>query len=166
MIDLVRTMLASQFQAALSMLNDCIDRCPLEHWDGRIARYPFWQVAYHTLCYADLYLSPGRASFELRPDLHPAGWSEFNDEYPSRRFEQPELAGYIATCRDKAVATLAAETPETLAAGSGFDWLPFSRGEVHVYNIRHIQHHAAHLSLRLRIDAGVEIPWVRSGWRE
>ena len=29
---------------------------------------------------------------------------------------------------------------------------------------RHIQHHVAQLSLRLRIDADLEMPWVGSGW--
>jgi hypothetical protein len=43
--------------------------------------------------------------------------------------------------------------------------LQFSRGELHVCNFRHLQHHAAQLSLRLRSDAGVEIPSVGSGWR-
>ena len=40
------------------------------------------------------------------------------------------------------------------------------RAELHVYSIRHIQHHAAQLSLRLRLDAGVAIPWIGVGWRE
>jgi hypothetical protein len=41
-----------------------------------------------------------------------------------------------------------------------------SRAELYVYNLRHIQHHAAQLSLRLRLDHGVNIAWVGSGWRE
>jgi hypothetical protein len=42
----------------------------------------------------------------------------------------------------------------------------FSRAELHVYNIRHIHHHAAQLSLRLRLDTGRGVDWVGSGWRE
>ena len=33
-------------------------------WDAPIAKYPFWMVAYHTLCYVDCYLSPDNAAFE------------------------------------------------------------------------------------------------------
>jgi hypothetical protein len=61
---------------------------------------------------------------------------------------------------------IAAETAETLTAGCGFQRRPISRAELHVYNLRHIQHHAAQLSLRLRLDAQQEIPWIGSGWRE
>jgi hypothetical protein len=32
-----------------------------------------------------------------------------------------------------------------------------------IYNIRHIQHHAAQLIERVREDAGIAIPWVGSG---
>jgi hypothetical protein len=48
----------------------------------------------------------------------------------------------------------------------GFARRTFSRAELYAYNTRHIQHHAAQLSLRLRIDAGVDIPWIGLGWRE
>ena len=41
------------------------------------------------------------------------------------------------------------ETEAELSADAGFEWIPFSRAELHVYNIRHIQHHAAQLSLTL-----------------
>ena len=41
-----------------------------------------------------------------------------------------------------------------------------SRAELYVYNTRHLQHHAAQLSLRLRLDAGVHTPWFGGGWRE
>lgn len=163
MIELLRTTLTGQFEASLSMLNDCIQKCPPEHWDGKIAKYAFWHVTYHTLCYADLYLSPGEKSFPFR-EIHPRGWSEFKDEYPSRRFEQRELSDYLAVCRRKAVETIAAETPESLSGESGFSWLPFSRAEAHLYNIRHVQHHAGQLSASLR-KIGAEPRWVSTGWR-
>jgi hypothetical protein len=41
-----------------------------------------------------------------------------------------------------------------------------SRAELHIYNIRHIQHHAGQLSLRLRLETGEGVDWVGSGWRE
>jgi hypothetical protein len=69
-------------------------------------------------------------------------------------------------CRKKASAVIASETSDTLSAPCGFERRGFSRAELHVYNIRHIQHHAAQLSLRLRLDAKQDIPWIGSGWRE
>ena len=45
---------------------------------------------------------------------------------------------------------LAGETAETLGAPCGLARRDFSRAELHVVNIRHIQHHAAQLILPLR----------------
>src|ERR687884_626066 len=59
MIEYVRTILTGQFEAALCMLNQCVRACPPEHWEGKIANNTFRQVAYHTLFYVELYLSPG-----------------------------------------------------------------------------------------------------------
>lgn len=180
-----KPILAAQFEASLRMLHDCIRQCPPEHWDSLIAKYPFWMVAYHTLCFVDLYLSPGEAVWQPRTGegsggvggLHPLGWAELNDEYPSRRFSQAELLGYVEICRrmlgvvlgdndgaaSKEASRAQPETDESLEGPSGFSRLPFSRAELHLYNIRHIQHHTGQLSAFLR-RVGVDTKWARSGW--
>ena len=172
-----RPFLASQLLAAHSMLTECIRLCPAEHWDDPVAKYPFWQVAYHTLCFVDCYLSPSDAAFEREVaerkasgrDFHPAGMAELEEEYPSRRFEQDELLAYAEFCREKITQVLGdgpdAETAESLASPSGFPWLPFTRAELHIYNARHAQHHAAQLAVVLR-RKGVEPGWTKAGWRE
>ena len=165
MIDHFKTIIASQFEASLCMLHDCVRKCPREHWDGIVAKYPFWQVVYHTLCFADLYLTESEGAFQFR-DIHPKGWAEFNEEYPSRRFEKPELADYVAWCREKAIRSIGAETAESLQGASGFPRLRFSRAELHVYNIRHIQHHTGQLGAYLRrLDQKIDPDWVGAGWR-
>ena len=166
MLDHIKSILTGQFEAALCMLNDCIELCPQQHWDGVIAKYPFWQVAYHTLCFADLYLSPGEQAFELSPILHPNGWNELNDEYPSRRFEKPELAPYVAHCRRKMLRTIAGEAQQSLEGPSGFPRLPFARSELYIYTLRHVQHHTGQLGAFLRrLNVSLDPRWVKSGWR-
>ena len=81
-----------------------------------------------------------------------------------RAYEKSAVQDYMQFCNDKATRVINAETDETLAAPSGFSWLKCTRAEVHVYNTRHIQHHAAQISLRLRLNEQAEIPWVRQGW--
>ena len=41
-----------------------------------------------------------------------------------------------------------------------------SLAELYVFIIRHVQHHAAQLILRLRLDADLDVPWIGAGWRE
>src|SRR5688500_6839551 len=165
MIELVKQSLGGQFEASLCMMHHCLEKCPPEHWDAKVAKYPFWQVAYHTLCFVDLYLTESHAGFAFR-DLHPAGWKEFDDELPSRRFDQHEIARYLTICREKAAHTIAGETTESLAGPSGFDWLKFSRLEKHVSNIRHVQHHTGQMSAVLRrINPGIDPRWVGTGWQ-
>jgi uncharacterized damage-inducible protein DinB len=168
MVEYLKGVLKGQYEAALGMLNDCLVVCPDEHWDGIIGKYPFWQVAYHTLCFADLYLTADETKFQPR-EIHPAGWKEFDDEYPSRRFERGELLAYAALCRQKAQESLAAETRESLEGASGHARRKFSRGELHVYSIRHIQHHTGQLSAHLRrISPAMQemhvLKWGSSGW--
>jgi hypothetical protein len=155
-------LILSQFQASLQMLRNCIAACPAEHWDSPIAKYPFWMVAYHTLCFADFYLAPSADAFNPRPDFHPKGMAELNDEYPSRRFTQAELLSYTDLCLDLAQRVIPSESEATQAGPSGFPRVPLSRAELHLYNLRHIMHHTGQLSASLR-RVGVDTKWVSSG---
>ncbi len=150
------------------MFHDCVKACPAHHWDGLIAKYPFWMVAYHTLCFVDLYLSPGEKVWQPRTETHhPKGWAELDEEYPSRAFTQEELLAYTRLCRGLVTEVLGegpnSETPESLDGPSGFSRQAFSRAELHVYNIRHIKHHTGQLSAFLR-RVGVDTSWAKSGW--
>jgi hypothetical protein len=65
MIEYVKEILTGQYEASLTMLSACIEACPEEHWEGRIANGTFRWVPYHTLFFLDLYLSPSEEAFEL-----------------------------------------------------------------------------------------------------
>jgi hypothetical protein len=88
------------------------------------------------------------------------------DHAPVRLYEKAWIKIYLQFCRKKAVDVAHAETAESLASPAGFPRQSFSRAELHVHNIRHIQHHAAQLSMRLRIDSQQDVPWFRSGWKD
>ena len=171
MLDTFKELIANQYEATLCTLNTCVDRCPETAWDAPVANWTFCQVAFHTLFFTDLYLSQNEDSFRRQP-FHRDNehifrdYEELEDRPPTLRYDKTSIKRYMTHCRNKASEVVAAETAETLKAQPGFKWLTFSRAEVHVCNIRHIQHHAAQLTLRLRIDAKVDIPWVRSGWRD
>ncbi len=47
----------AQFGGSIDMLENAIRACPDTLW-GAAERPPFWYLAYHTLFFLDLYLSP------------------------------------------------------------------------------------------------------------
>ncbi|HLN28146.1 MAG TPA: DinB family protein [Gemmataceae bacterium] len=168
MVEYVKQILTGQFEAALCMLNKCVEMCPQEHWEAKIANNTFRQVAYHTLFFVDAYLSPSEEAFELR-DLHCRGGDE-RLPASSPGLSKDETLAYLAICRQKMLERLAFETAESLQGPSRFPRRPASRGELHIYNIRHVQHHTGQLSAYLRRlgeafrDFKV-LPWVGTGWR-
>jgi hypothetical protein len=168
MLDLVKQILIAQFEASLAMFNACIAACPDEHWEGKIANGSFRWVAYHTLFFIDLYLSESEVAFQLR-DLHLRGGDE-RAEDASPGLPKQETLAYVPICRQKVLDTVSVETAESLAGPSGFSYREFSRAELHIYNIRHVQHHTGQLSAYLRrVDPAHvgqrSLPWIGTGWR-
>jgi len=169
MTEYLETILTGQFEASLAMLNQCVRLCNPEHWEGLIAKATFRRIAYHTLFFVDLYLSPRDEAFELRSLHRRGGWTEPDGEAPRVGLPKDDTLGYVDICRAKMLETMAWETAASLEGPSGFSWLPISRGELHIYNIRHIQHHTGQMSAYLRrvdpvLKATNALDWVRTGW--
>jgi hypothetical protein len=170
-VDVLKQLLVSQFHAALCTLGACIDRCPESLWIAPVGNLKFCQVAFHAVFFGDLYLGKDVKSLRLQP-FHQANpqffrdYEELEDRPQQLLYDKPGIQAYVQHVRRNANEVIAAETAESLSVKPGFDWLKFTRAEVHAYNTRHLQHHAAQLSLRLRLDAGIEIPWVGTGWRD
>lgn len=163
-----KAIVASQYGAALAMLADAIEKCPDEAWDRPVANLKFCQAAFHVLFYTDLYLEPAFETFREQP-FHVehaaffADYEEMEPRAPVRTYDKPSLQRYLECCREKVGRTLANETAGSMAGPSGFAWLRFSRMETHLYNLRHLQHHAAQLILRLRLDYDTDFRWVSVG---
>jgi hypothetical protein len=128
MLAYVKQILISQYEASLAMLNQCIEACPPEHWEGKIAQGTFRWVAYHSLFFCDLYLSPSNETFELR-DLHHRGGDE-REPVTSRGLSKEDTLTYVPICRQKILDTIAAKTPESLAGPSGFSWYKIARRRI------------------------------------
>ncbi len=172
MLDVTKTLIAQQFEAALCTLAACVDRCPDTMWDRPVGTLKFCQVAFHTLFYTDYYLQ--RVEDEFRRQAyhreHADVFRDYEELEPCEQqllYDKPAIRDYLSYCRRKLAERLAAETAESLAAPCGFRRRTgMSQAELYIYNLRHVQHHAAQMSLRLRLDADVEIPWIAAGWRE
>lgn len=156
----MKTSLWQQFGAAIDMLENAIRACPEALWGDRTQQPEFWYTAFHALFYLDLYLSRTDAGF--KPPA-PFTLDEMDERgiLPDRVYRKDELLSYLAHGRAKCRETMSSLTEEMLEERSGFSWLDLNRIEVHLYNMRHVQHHAGQLNTLLR-QHGIPVPrWVR-----
>ena len=164
----LRATLKSQYHAALAMLRQAVDLCPDETWSGNEHLNSFWQIAYHTLFFAHLYLQPNEEAFrpweghqaEVQYPDGIAGPPDPNRALPlvPRPYTKTEVLAYWSVCDqmvDAAIDALDIHSPE-----SGFSWYKVSKLEHQIINIRHIQHGAAQLADRVRSAAEAGIDWV------
>lgn len=153
MTDTLRTVLKSQYHASLAMLRDAIERCPREEWLSTPQKNASWQLSYHALFFAHLYLQRDEAAFQLWEKHRGEG-----DGIGGEPYTQAEALEYCDFCDrivDDAVDALDLDRTEC-----GFSWYQMSKLEHQFVNIRHIQHHAAQLIDRVRSAADVGIAWV------
>jgi len=157
-----KSLLISQFDAAFDMLEECIRVCPDARWKGKVGKYAFWHVAYHTLYCTDLYTARSAKRWKTHPRFHPGGLDDVEGEYPTRMMTRAELIAYVARCRKLVHASIRRETSATLRAPAGFPWLSFHRAELPLYSLRHVQHHTGQLSAFLR-RAKISTRWKKDG---
>ena len=145
-----------QFGAAIDMLENALVACPEELWNSDSK---FWYTSYHTLFYLDYYLS-----YEPENFLPPAPFtlSEFDPSgaLPDRVYRKEELLDYLVFGRKKCHELIAGLTDEN--AGKRFvnKARNYSILEIVLYNMRHVQHHAAQLNLLLRQNTNDAPGWV------
>jgi len=169
MVDTLKQLLVHQFEAAFCMLGICIHRCPEDSWNAPVGNLAFCQVVFHALFFTDFYLGENELAFRQQAFHRDHAdffrdYEELEDRKQQLLYDRQSIKEYLQYCREKAIHAVSAETQDSLQGSCGFPRRGFSRAELYVYNLRHIQHHAAQLSLRLRIDAQQDIPWVGSGW--
>lgn len=154
-----RTIVWQQFGAAIDMLENAMLACPDELWSDRSQRPEFWYLVYHTLFFLDLYLADSvegfvpPAPFTL-DELDPAGL------LPERPYTKDQLQTYLEHGRKKCRSTIDALTDDTARQRCGFEWVDVSVSELLLYNMRHVQHHAAQLNLILRQKIDSAPGWV------
>ncbi len=155
-----KTIVWQQFGGAIDMLENALRACPERLWSDRSRRPEFWYVVYHTLFWLDLYLSDAVEGFAppapfTLDELDPAGL------LPERPYTKDELLVYLEHGRRKCRATIAALTDERAEQPfRGFERFDISLAELLLYNMRHVQHHAAQLNLILRQTIDSAPRWV------
>jgi hypothetical protein len=168
MINLLKESLWKQFGASIDMLKNAIVLWPEERWD---THRKFFYTAYHCLVFLDYYLKiPAENLSSPLPFtlMEPANIPEgaVDDIIPDRIYSKQELLDYLQLSREKCREVIWSLTEEKLAerwveqepeGGKNFAIL-----ELLLYNMRHVQHHAAQLNMLLRLEINDAPRWVRS----
>ena len=155
-----RTSVWQQYGAAIDMLEDAIGLCPAHLWttvlwaDPDDVRYgQFWFVAYHTLFWLDLFLTGSEERF-VPPSPFIRG------ALPEQPYTKEQIRAYLVQCRSRCQSTIEALTEEQAQQRCVFAWMEPSFLELQLYSMRHVQEHAAQLSLVLGQQNVTGFDWV------
>lgn len=157
MDDLTRTSLWKQFGAAIDTLHDTVMLCPDDLWTNQVwkdeddARYgQYWFIVGHTLRWLDIYLAGGAEDYATPPPF-------IRNQLPTHPWTKDESITYLDALRQTCHDVVANLTDERAAKPGRWDvpWL-----ELQLYNMRHVQEHAAHLQLVLGSHGVKEIDWI------
>ena len=158
MPEALRDALWQQYGGAIAMLDNAVAACPDQLWSAPLWRVSaasgeaadaseFWRLAAHALRWLERYLeavpeerfgSLARAA-ALTP---PAG----------AQLSKDEVRGVLATLRQHCHEVLVNLTDVELHRPITYQWIatePITYVELQMYNLRHLQEHAAQLSLFL-----------------
>jgi hypothetical protein len=154
-----RTIFWQQLGASIDMLENALLACPEECWGDYSEQPEYWYLVYHTLFWLGLYLSGSFQGFSPPPpftldELDPAGL------FPERVYAKDELQAYLRHCRKKCQTTIKALTDKKIHTQCVFGWGKVSFSELLLYNMRHVQHHAAQLNLILRQKIHSAPDWI------
>ena len=155
-----RTSLWNQVGAAIDTLGDTIHFCPDHLWtvslweDPEDERYgQFWFIAYHTLFWFDLFLFGTKEGFKPPVPF-------IRGQLPEQPYTKDQIIEYLGICRQKSQSILNELTEEQAQQRCVFEWMEPSYLELQLYSIRHVQEHAAQLSLVLGQNGVTGMDWV------
>jgi DinB family protein len=158
-----------QFGAAIKTLESALRACPDELWRARLYEErqiqpefaEFWYIAYHCLFWLDFYLADSEEGFA--PPA-PFTLSEFDAAglLPERAYSKEELLAYLEYGREKLRTKLSGPTDVLAPQRCRREWPEMTVAELMLYNMRHVQEHAAQLNLMLGQRTESAPGWVSS----
>lgn len=159
MLDMWKGTIWRQFGAAIDSLEVAMRECPDRVWGDRVHQSEFWYIASHTIFFLDYYMSETVEGF-VPPA--PFGLEELdpNGVLPPRVYSKEELLTYLEYSRSKARAAVRRLTEQNVHEDCGEKRPGITNAELLLYNMRHLQHHAAQLNLLLRQKIDSAPRWV------
>jgi hypothetical protein len=152
----LRESLWKQFGASIDMLENAIKMCPDIFWD---TDKKFWYNAYHCIFWLDYFLTLEPSTFSppkpfTLSEFHPSG------TMPERTYTKTELLTYLQASKEKCRQLIANLSHELANRRWVNEYRNYSVFEILLYNMRHVQHHAAQLNKLLREGINDAPQWV------
>jgi hypothetical protein len=165
MIEALRDALWKQFGASIDMLRNAIVLWPGLR-DSKDMK--FFYMTYHVLFFLEYYLTIPVNDFKPRlpytlGDYDNLPEHALDDLLATRHYSKEELLEYLDTCREQCRRVIEALTEESVV---NLRWVDENGGKTYpivemlLYNMRHVQHHAAQLNLLLRQEIDEAPRWV------
>lgn len=153
----LKEILWRQFGASIDMLKNAIEFCPELLWD---TERQFGYNAFHCVFFLDYYLTLNPLGF-IPPK--PFSLSEFEDRMPERTYSKEEVLDYLHFCRKKCKDLIGNMTDEIYNSNweNESKTMRYNIIEILLYNMRHVQHHAAQPNLLLRENNTNPPHWIR-----
>lgn len=162
---IITDILTSQYSASLGMLRNALEKVPDEQWNTEEYNNPNWQIIYHVLWATKTYLGANIESYiAFKNAIEGAeslggkqDWENPEEEIKVDGFHsKSEIISFINDIESNLQQNI-----EELALEeySGFEWYLYTRLELHINNIRHIQHHTAEIIERLKAKEITGFSW-------
>jgi hypothetical protein len=151
-LDFFKQCLWQQFGASIDMLKNAIAMWPEDQWESHDKVF---YMAHHTLFFLDFYLTNPPKDFNPR-------FSKIADDAPDKIYSKKEVLGYLDDCRKKCKQVIDSLNDDNVEQR----WIEerwnrnFAMVELLMYNMRHVQHHAAQLNMMLRNEFNNAPRWV------
>lgn len=150
------------------MLRAAIEQCPPQVWTQAADGPAGGRIAYHTLHYTDAYLCDGWDAHQQAAWAHEhaylfkreGSWPPESAEIPDVIYDAEQLLAYGDEVKQTARDVVASKD---LSDASAFAHIKGTRLAVHVYNLRHLQHHVGQLCLLTRRAGGGVVGWSGNG---
>jgi hypothetical protein len=139
--------------AAFEMLSNAINNANDKVWNSPSDQRRFWNIAYHTIFFCDIYLS------DFDPDIDnveeqyrlPAYLKDWKDSVDFGKINEPAISKevlqqFLNETRSKLRARFAEGIVENQIGEKATSWLRMPKGAVLLYNMRHIMQHVGQLN--------------------
>lgn len=167
MIEEIKKSFWSQFGASIDTLERAVLLCPeIIFTENKKLFY----MTYHILVFLDYYATIPPENFSPKLSFtftDPENLPEdaIDDLVPDRFYTKSELLDYLQSSRAKCQNLIAGLTEEKIlnerfVEGFESDAMNYSILEILLYNMRHVQHHAAQLNMLLRQEINNAPKWV------